>query len=232
MIMTRKKAIDMTYYFGSARHDENGRYSGGKAGDQTGTEVAIQEYYDYTSKGGWIGYRFISAGYAEQFAKAMKQFCKDNRIGYSQSDRYALFLDIKKNKKITKNDNTDCSELIRALILYVTGKDVGDFTTLNEGEVLMKSGLFKKVGKVTKRSKLYNGDILVTAKKGHTGAITQGYLRKESSPASTSGSETDRIAKEVIQGKWGSGDARRVKLAAAGYSYKKVQARVNRLLKK
>lgn len=40
----------------------------------------------------------------------------------------------------------------------------------------------------------------------------------------------DAIAKEVIAGKWGNGDARKKKLKAAGYDYAKVQARVNQLL--
>ena len=41
----------------------------------------------------------------------------------------------------------------------------------------------------------------------------------------------DEIAKEVIQGKWGSGDERKQKLTSAGYDYGKVQARVNELMK-
>ena len=41
-----------------------------------------------------------------------------------------------------------------------------------------------------------------------------------------------QIAKEVLAGKWGSGEERKKKLTAAGYSYKKVQAKVNELLEK
>lgn len=44
--------------------------------------------------------------------------------------------------------------------------------------------------------------------------------------------DLDTVAEEVIAGKWGSGDARRIKLTSAGYNYTKVQARVNALLKK
>ena len=39
--------------------------------------------------------------------------------------------------------------------------------------------------------------------------------------------DLDTVAKEVIDGKWGTGDARRIKLTSAGYTYTKVQARVN-----
>lgn len=45
------------------------------------------------------------------------------------------------------------------------------------------------------------------------------------------GSETvDIVAKEVIAGKWGTGDARKNALEAAGYDYKVVQAKVNEIL--
>lgn len=39
------------------------------------------------------------------------------------------------------------------------------------------------------------------------------------------------VAKEVIAGKWGSGDERKKKLTAAGYNYDTVQKKVNELLK-
>lgn len=42
----------------------------------------------------------------------------------------------------------------------------------------------------------------------------------------------EAIAKEVIQGKWGSGTTRKKKLEAAGYNYSAVQTYVNRLMKK
>lgn len=41
----------------------------------------------------------------------------------------------------------------------------------------------------------------------------------------------NKIAKEVINGKWGNGDVRKKKLKAAGYDYDKVQSAVNKLLK-
>ena len=39
------------------------------------------------------------------------------------------------------------------------------------------------------------------------------------------------VAKEVLAGKWGNGDARKKKLQAAGYDYNAVQKEVNRLLR-
>lgn len=40
----------------------------------------------------------------------------------------------------------------------------------------------------------------------------------------------EEIAKEVIAGKWGAGDDRKKRLAAAGYDYAAIQAKVNELL--
>lgn len=49
-------------------------------------------------------------------------------------------------------------------------------------------------------------------------------------PAPTPKKSVTEIAKEVIAGKWGNGDARKKNLTAAGYDYNEVQAEVNRLL--
>lgn len=46
-----------------------------------------------------------------------------------------------------------------------------------------------------------------------------------------SSKSVDDVAQEVIDGKWGNGDARRVALTAAGWDYSQVQAKVNALLK-
>lgn len=51
-----------------------------------------------------------------------------------------------------------------------------------------------------------------------------------SSSTSTATKSVDELAREVIQGKWGNGSARKERLTAAGYDYNAVQARVNQLL--
>lgn len=45
------------------------------------------------------------------------------------------------------------------------------------------------------------------------------------------GKSIEAIAREVISGKWGNGDARKSKLEAAGYDYSAVQKKVNELLR-
>ena len=41
----------------------------------------------------------------------------------------------------------------------------------------------------------------------------------------------EEIAKEVVAGKWGDGNARKTALTKAGYDYKTIQSLVNKLLK-
>ena len=50
-------------------------------------------------------------------------------------------------------------------------------------------------------------------------------------PATSAKKSVDEIAKEVIAGKWGTGETRKSKLTAAGYNYDAVQKRVNELTK-
>ena len=54
--------------------------------------------------------------------------------------------------------------------------------------------------------------------------------RVEAAKQAKSTDTIEKIAKEVIEGKWGNGQERKDKLAAAGYDYKEVQALVNKLL--
>lgn len=43
--------------------------------------------------------------------------------------------------------------------------------------------------------------------------------------------ELNKVAREVIRGKWGVGNERKVRLASAGYNYSDVQRMVNKILK-
>lgn len=60
------------------------------------------------------------------------------------------------------------------------------------------------------------------------GFITPKYGSIVSTPSEMKKSVTE-LAKEVIAGKWGDGSDRKKKLEAAGYSYSKVQKKVNEL---
>lgn len=49
-------------------------------------------------------------------------------------------------------------------------------------------------------------------------------------PAQSGGKDIKTVAREVIAGQWGNGDARKNNLKAAGYNYKEVQDMVNQIL--
>ena len=165
----------MAVIIGSARHDEHGNcYSGGKVGDQTGQEVSTQKFYNHSK--GWNVLRAKNNKVAEKLAEAMKIACGNKNIGYDQYERYGV---IKHGINTKVKTECDCSSLVRACIIYASGKDVGDFNTSNERSVILKSGLFKDVGSYKQGDTLYNGDILVTRTKGHTAIVVSGAKKSK-----------------------------------------------------
>lgn len=67
--------------------------------------------------------------------------------------------------------------------------------------------------------------------KASSGSNTSTSTSKPSGSSNSSSKKTiSQIAKEVINGEWGNGDARKKKLEAAGYDYDAVQKEVNKQL--
>lgn len=216
----------MTIYVGSARQDENGKYSGGSAGDQTGKEVSTQTFYMHSK--GWYILRPKSVTYANKIATAMLEACNNANIGYDQNQRTTLLTQYNKTKSIkaiTTKCECDCSALVRVCVLQATGKDVGNFTTSNEVTVLVNSGLFEKKT-CSSSADVYNGDILVTKTKGHTVIVTSGRARSTTSSVSYynkyTGSSTkiDTVLKAIgVPSKYYGSYTKRKPIAKAnGYS--------------
>ena len=78
----------MGVIIGSARINEKGTVSGGKAGDQTGREVSTQAYYMHSK--GWYCLRPKSISVANALADAMLEACNNNCIGYCQAHRTSV----------------------------------------------------------------------------------------------------------------------------------------------
>ena len=164
---------------GSARMGENGRTTGGKAGDQKqktaedySGEVSMQNFYLH--KKGWYILRWKDAAYAEECAKAMHRACNNVNIGYDQNQRTGI---LKYGTRTTTKTECDCSALVRQCIKEAAAVDPGNFTTLNEVEILRKTGLFAEKIKYKSGTPLYNGDILVTCSKGHTAVVVSALPR-------------------------------------------------------
>lgn len=161
----------MSVKIGSARLDERGKLTGGKAGDQTGKEVSEQNFYVHSK--GWYILRPKSDTHAAKIAERMKAACNNPNLGYDQNQRTGVIKNGIDSKTPTE---CDCSALVRACVKEATGKDPGNFTTANEKGMLMATGLFDsityKIG-----TKICTGDILVTKTKGHTVICTEGNKR-------------------------------------------------------
>lgn len=161
---------------GQAAIDENGRITGGSAGDQTKKEVRETEY----DKQQWTAvYRCKDVDKAGLIADAMKQACKNDNIGYSQSDRYSMYLEMMKTGNISKIStlcNTDCSQLVASCCI-IAGITVTKFmSTSDEDKVLMGTGMFEKYvdSEHLSGGKLRAGDIMF--RPGHTAIITEGEI--------------------------------------------------------
>ena len=159
----------MNIIVGSARIDENGKITGGKAGDQTGKEISTQKFYVHSK--GWYVIRAKNKQTAKKIAEAMLIACNNDNIGYDQGGRLGI---IKYGVNSKVKTEADCSSTVRACIMYATGKDVGNFTTANEVKVLEKSGMFDKAFAYTNSTVLKTGDILCTKTQGHTVVVVSG----------------------------------------------------------
>lgn len=156
---------------GSARIDERGKLTGGKAGDQTGREVSEQNFYVHSK--GWYILRPLSDAHAQKIAERMQAACANPNIGYDQNQRLGI---IKAGIDTKSPTECDCSSLVRQCVREATGKDPGNFTTANEKGMLLNTGLFEALTYRT-GTKVCTGDILVTKSKGHTVICTQGPSR-------------------------------------------------------
>ena len=169
------------YEIGNAVCDEYGRAKGGKPGDQKQKEtpdykgeVRLQKFY--ASDKGWRILRLKSAKQAMKAARLMIKACNNKHIGYNQDDRYGV---IREGIKTLDDVNADCSSLVREVIHEATKKEIPDFHTGNEVEVLEDTGLFMAPIEYSDKTTLYDGDVLVTKTKGHTAIVTSGLSRED-----------------------------------------------------
>ena len=165
----------MVAKIGHARSDENSKAKGGKAGDQTGNEILIQDWY--LIKNGWSAvFRAKNSTVAEKIARAMEQACENNNIGYDQGQRTTLYECAKKYNwdltKITEKCECDCSSLV-AVCVTAAGVPVSkDLYTGNQKAILQTTGKFDILVDqkyLTKSDSLKRGDILLAT--GHTAIV-------------------------------------------------------------
>lgn len=139
--------------------NEKGKTTGGETGDQTGREIWVRSYYEYS--GGWdVHYRY-------------------------------------------------------------EGADDSEETTLLPVDVVARQVIAGKwgMGEARKRALTYAGYDYTTVQNEVNSILGNKKLKTN-----------DEVAREVIRGKWGCGVNRRTKLTNAGYDYITIQKLVNKIL--
>ena len=98
-------------------HDENNRYKGGKAGDQTGGEWALIKWYNRPWK---CVLRHPDAKVRKMISDMATAAAKNNKIGYDQSERYTFWQHLKASgydpAGITVACEADCSSGVAAIV--------------------------------------------------------------------------------------------------------------------
>ena len=98
-------------------HDENNRYSGGKAGDQTGTEWRVINWYNRPWK---CVLRHPNADVRAMIASMAKAAANNNLIGYDQSQRGTFWTNLADSNydpaQITVACEADCSSGVAAIV--------------------------------------------------------------------------------------------------------------------
>lgn len=101
-----------------SRIDENGKAVGGVAGDQTGREVCIQDFWDMVAH---YVLRIENEAVRNHFVKNMIDIANNNNVGYDQNGRNTLLTQgIKVNfdfTKITVSCECDCSSMVTIALL-------------------------------------------------------------------------------------------------------------------
>lgn len=161
-------------------HDENGKYSGGRAGDQTGSEWEIRTWYNRP----WnYVFRHPEPEVQKLIGDLAEEAAQNNLIGYDQNQRTTFWQQLKTSGYRPKNIRTaceaDCSSGVAAIVKsvgYLTGTKAlqgvsVDMYTGSERKILQSAGFETLTADKYTNSDRYliRGDILLC--EGHHTAI-------------------------------------------------------------
>lgn len=157
--------------FAWASIGSNGKVTGDLAGDQTGKEVKVSEYYEFGQC--WV-IRFLSKKRGRKAAYAAKMLARNNNIGYSQGNKKSLYnqceligWDVDKIYQIRPCD-CDCSLLAVCAINFAYGKSLLPYslTTYSLPNIVNQHKTkFKRADNSIKTGKFHKGDLV--GKSGH-----------------------------------------------------------------
>lgn len=214
-------------------HDENGKYSGGAAGDQTGTEWQIIKWYNRPWK---CVLRHPDENVRALIATLAKDAEENSNIGYDQSERGTFWTALAKAKYLPANVavkcEADCSSGVIAIVKAVGHllgmkalQNISATYTGNMRSGFTAAGFMAITGAeyLTSDAYLLPGDILLNDGTHTATNLTAG------SKSGLALKSTEAVAKEVLAGKWLNNPTRANALTIAGYDAKAVQDVVNTL---
>lgn len=147
---------------------ENGKATGGKVGNQTGTEVKVGKYYEF---GQDKCIRFKNVEIGKKCGKISKELAKNKAIGYNQLQRYTLYnlakkcgWDFDKLKQALKTTkvNCDCSSFASTCVNLAFGKQVlSCCTTITLVNACLNSTHFKVISIKKMLEKTCKGDLVI-----------------------------------------------------------------------
>ena len=144
------------------------------AGNQTGKELNIREYYRH--KKDWRAFRAPTEQQGQRICYAMLRAVKNPCIGYDQGDNNSLFVAAQKYGydpgQVKIDVETDCARLVRVCAAYA-GIMLPDFYTGTEPATLLKAGFQEASFNHDTGAGLQIGDILCTPVKGHSCVVVQ-----------------------------------------------------------
>ena len=224
--------------------DQNWGIRGGQAGDQTGHEWEIKNWYSYP----WnCVLRYPNQKARDLIAELAIQAANNNNIGYDQYQRQTYWDALVKvgyyPSKITTPCEADCSAGVIAntkavgYLLNISAlKNITATYTGNMRQAYRNAGfqVLTESKYLTSSSYLMPGDILLNDV-NHTATNlgignNSGYTTSNQSQSTTPKKTVDQLAQQVLENKWGTGEARKEALTNAGYDYNAVQAKVNEIL--
>lgn len=222
----------MAVRIGHASMGENG-IKNNKAGDSTGKEVCIRSWYN---KPWQYVLRCKDRAKANAMAEFCKQICACDKVGYDQNDRNTLEKQLMAhnwNINAIEPCECDCSSFMvvcamsQGIAIKHNGTNAPNTSSMRKA--FEQTGMFEVLSNskyLTSDTHLLKGDILLKE-----GSHTAMALEDGRKAADKQDKTVDTIALEVINGKWGTGNARKERLINAGYDYNAVQKRVNEILK-
>lgn len=198
-------------------HDERGKYSGGAAGDQTGTEWEVIKWFNRPWK---CVIRHPDGKVRCMIAQMAKAAANNNMIGYDQSQRYTFWQNLEDSnynpEEITVKCEADCSSGVSAIVKgagYRLGmqklKNVSIYCYTGNLRAALKSAGFEVLTDskyLTSDMYLLEGDILLndschTAINLTTGSKASGNTAQSGTSDSSSGTAAPKVKIDAAQSK-------------------------------